>query len=220
VSRFLIGLLLLGSDQMTQGLGQAKPPQAGELPKEETSADLLRHLAIGLLVRGERDAGRSLRTIYYASVGTVSWTLRTLDRWTDNRLMHPFRSPIEMRIRRLGDEVVEVIEDGKREEQDSRVVATESVQSIVESIVDQVAESEELDRLLMDLLSQKSESYATSLMDNVRTLTAVADDTLDGVLRKLLRRIPRQALPPSPLEGQPQTMYDSVHLLKGVTDHD
>jgi hypothetical protein len=220
VSRFLIGLLLLGSDQLTQGLGQAKQPQAGEFPKEETSADLLRHLAIGLLVRGERDTGRSLRTIYYASVGTASWTLRTLDRWTDNRLMRPFRSPIEMRIRRLGDEVVEVMEDGKREEQDSRVAATESVQSIVEGIVDKVAASEELDRLIIDLLSQKSESYATSLMDNLRTLTAVADDTLDGVLRKLLRRKPRQALPPSPLEGQPQTMYASVDLLKGVTDHD
>jgi hypothetical protein len=220
VSRYLVGLLLLGSDQLAQGLGRAKQPEADGPPGEETSSDLLRHLAIGALARGERDAGRSLRTVYYASVGAASWTLRTLDRWTDNRLMRPFRRPIEVRIRRLGDQVAEIVEDGKREEQDSRVLAAESVQSVVENIFDQVAESEELDHLIMELVGQKSVSYATSLAVNVRTLTATGDDTLEGVLRKLLRRMPRRALPPSPLEGQPQTMYASGNLVRGVADHD
>ena len=220
VSRYLVGLLLLGSDQLAQGLGGAKQPEAEVPPGEETSSDLLRHLAIGAIVRGERDAGRSLRTIYYASVGTASWTFRTVDRWTDNRLMRPFRRPIEVRIRRLGDQVAEIVEEGRREEEDSRVLAAESLQSVVENIVDQVAESEELDRLIMELVGQKSVSYATSLMDNVRTLTATADDTLEGVLRKLLRRMPRRALPPSPVEGQPQTMYASGNLVRGVANHD
>jgi hypothetical protein len=134
--------------------------------------------------------------------------------------MRPLRRPIEVRIQRLGDQVAEIIEEGKREEQDSRILAAESVQSVVENIFDQVAESEELDRLIMELVGQKSVSYATSLVDNVRTLTATADDTLDGVLRKLLRRKSRRALPPSPVEGQPQTMYTSGNLVKGVAAHD
>jgi hypothetical protein len=220
VSRYLVGLLLLGSDQLAQGLGSAKKPELDGPSGEETSSDLLRHLAIGAIARAERDAGRSLRTIYYASVGTASWTFRTLDRWTDNRLMRPFRHPIEVRIRRLGDQVAEIVEEGKREEEDSRVLAAESLQSVVENIVDQVAESEEVDRLIMELVGQKSVSYATSLVDNVRTLTATADDALEGVLRKLLRRMPRRALQPSPLEGQPQTMYASGNLVRGVADHD
>ena len=220
VSRYLVGLLLLGSDQLAQGLGGAKQPETGALPGRETSGDQLRHLAIGALARAERDAGRSLRTLYYASAGTARWAFHTLDRWTDNRLMRPFRRPIEVRIHRLGDQVAEIIEEGKREEQDSRVLAAESVQSVVENIFDQVAESEELDRLIMELVGQKSVSYATSLVDNVRTLTATTDDTLEGVLRKLLRRKPRRALPPSPVEGQPQTMYTSGNLVKGVAAHD
>lgn len=220
VSRYLVGLLLLGSDQLAQGLGGAKQLESALPPGEETSSDLLRHLAIGAIARAERDAGRSLRTIYYASVGAASWTFRTLDRWTDNRLVRPFRRPIEVRIRRLGDQVVEIVEEGKREEEDSRVLAAESLQSVVENIVDQVAESEEVDRLIMELVGQKSVGYATSLVDNVRTLTATADDTLEGVLRKLLRRMPRRALSPSPLEGQPQRMYASSNLVRGVVDHD
>ena len=220
ISRFLVGLLLLGSDQLVQGLGQAKQPEADVLPGGETSGDLLRHLAIGLLARGEREAGTSLRTVYYASVGTASWASQMLDRWTDNGLMRPFRRPIDVRIQRLGDQVAEVIEEGKREEQESRVLAAEGVQSLVENIFDQLAESEEMDRLIGELVGQKTVSYGTSLVDNMRTLTATADDTLEGVLRKLLRRTPRRALAPSPVEGQPQTMYASGNLVKGVADND
>jgi hypothetical protein len=218
LSRFLVGLLLLGSDELAQGLRGTAQPAIDSASAEETSSDLLRHLALGLLARGERDAGNSLRTAYYASVGTASWTFHALDRLTDNRFMHPLRRPVEARIRRLGEQVAEIVKEGKREEQDSRALATESVGSVVENIFDQVAESEEVDRLIKELVGQKSVSFASSLVDNVRTLTAIADDAFDGALRRLLRRTPRRDLPPSPLEGQPQTMYASMSLVRGVVD--
>lgn len=218
LSRFLVGLLLLGSDELAQGLRGAKQPKADALSEEETSSELLRHLSLGLLARGERRAGNSLRTAYYASVGTASWTFHALNRLTDNRLMRPLRRPVEARIRRLGEQVAEIVEEGKREEEDSRALAAESVESIVENIFDQVAESQELDRLIKELVGQKSVTYTASVVDNVRTLTAMADDALDGVLRRLLRRTPRRDLPPSPLEGQPQTMYASVNLVRGGVD--
>jgi hypothetical protein len=220
LSRFLIGLLLLGGDELAQGLQGASPARADSPVEEETSSDLLRHLAVGLLARGQRRAGSSLRTMYYASMGTASWTFEKLDRWTDNRFVRPLRRPIEVRLQRWGEEAVEIIEEGQREEQDSRAFAADSVESIVESIVDQIAESEEVDRLITELVGQKSVSFATSLVDNVRTLTATADDALEAVLRRLLRRRPRRALPPSPVEGQPQTMYVPGTLVRGVADHD
>ena len=158
--------------------------------------------------------------MYYASVSTASWTYDKLNRWTDNRLLRPLRNPVEARLQGWWEEAAQIVEEGRREEQDSRAMAAESVQSVVENILDQVAESEEVDRLIMELVGQKSVSFASSLVDNVRTLTATADDALEGVLRKLLRRTPRRALPPSPLEGQPQTMYVSDNLLRGVADHD
>jgi hypothetical protein len=220
VSRFLVGLLLLGSDQLAQGLGGARQLKTEALPEEETSSEVLRYLALGLLARGQRRAGRRLRTVYYASVGTASWTYDKLNRWTDNRLLRPLRNPVEARLQGWWEEAAQIVEEGRREEQDSRAMAAESVQSVVENILDQVAEGEEVDRLIMELVGQKSVSFASSLVDNVRTLTAAVDYALEGVLRKLLRRTARHALPPSPLEGQPQTMYASGNLMRGVADHD
>jgi len=219
VSRLLVGLMLLGSDELAPGLRRAR--QAGATPQveEPSSGDLVRHLALGLLVRGERQAVRGLRTAYYASMGTAGWAVNTLDRWTDNWLVRPVRRPIEARIRRLGEEAVQIIDEGKREEQDSRALAAESVEEIVENLVSQMAESQEVDRLIKELVGHKSASFTASIVENMRTLTVTADDVVEGVLRRLLRRPLRQALPPSPIEGQPQTMYASRRLVKGVADH-
>lgn len=218
VSRLLVGLMLLGSDQLSPGLRSARQAGAASDADETSSSDLLRHLALGLLVRGERQAVRSVRTVYYASMGTASWAVGTLDHWTDNRLARPVRRPIEARIRRWGEEAVQIIAEGKREEQDSRALATESAEEIVENLVGQIAESQEVDQLIKDLVSGKSASFTASIVENVRTVTVTADDAVEGVLRRLLRRAPRGALPPSPIEGQPQTMYSARRLGKGVAD--
>ncbi|NIV29921.1 MAG: hypothetical protein GWN58_10580 [Anaerolineae bacterium] len=91
---------------------------------------------------------------------------------------------------------------------------------IIDQVVDLVAENPELDRLLAELVSQKSVGYATVMADNTRTLTATADDITDAVLRKLLRRKPHLELPPSPLEGKPQTMYSSETLVEEMNRDD
>ena len=62
--RFLVGLLLLGGDELSKGLAAAEPPQAEPLPQEDTSDDRFRYLTLGLLARGQRRAGRALRTAY------------------------------------------------------------------------------------------------------------------------------------------------------------
>jgi hypothetical protein len=56
---------------------------------------------------------------------------------------------------------------------------------------------------------------ATSMMDNARSVTLTADDAADALLRWLFRRKPRQELPPSPVEGQPQTMYAPTARVEG-----
>ena len=62
---------------------------------------------------------------------------------------------------------------------------------------------------------------ATSAVDNARSVALTADDAAEGLLRWLLRRIPRKDLPPSPVEGQPQTMYTPEVKVEGkVSDDD
>ena len=100
------------------------------------------------------------------------------------------------------------------------MLASESIGLIIDQVVDLVAENPELVVLLAELDSQKSVGYATVMADNTRTLTATADDITDALLRKLLRRKPLRELPPSLLEGKPQTMYSSHALVEEVNRDD
>jgi hypothetical protein len=87
---------------------------------------------------------------------------------------------------------------------------------LIDEVMDYVAENPELDRLIAELVGQKSAGLATVVVDNTRSLTATADDVTEGLLRRLLRRKPRRALTPSPLEGKPQRMYAPETVLEGV----
>jgi hypothetical protein len=153
-------------------------------------------------------------------MGAVRWTVRTLDRLTDNPVGRPVRRPIARRARRWEQQLALLIQEGEIEEETSKVLASESIGLIIDQVVDLVAENPELDRLLAELVSQKSVGYATVMADNTRTLTATADDITDALLRKLLRRKPLRELPPSILEGKPQTMYSSKALVEEVSRDD
>lgn len=215
LTRLLVGLLVTGRGELLRRLDDlqeevlADPSLLGRSTGSEvdTSRDAVRYLAIGLLLRSERAVSEGIRTGYNLTTGTVRWSLRALDRLTDNWLMRPVRRPFAKSTRGLGDQLGLLIEEGKREERTSRVLASESVSLILDEIVDLVADNPEVDRLVADIVGQKSVGLATVMADNARTLTATGDEIAEGVLRRLLSRTPRRLLPPSPIEGKPQTMY-------------
>lgn len=215
VTRLLVGLLVSGSGELVQRLDDlqeevlANPGllAPADQTKVDSSRDAVRYLAISLLLRGERAVSGGVRTGYELTTGTVRWSFRTLDLLTDNWLLRPVRRPFARRGRSWAEQLALLIEEGKREEQQSKVLAGESVGVIVDEIVDLVAENPELERLVAGIVGQKSVGLATVMADNARTLTATGDDVAEGVLRRLLRRTPRHVLPPSPVEGKPQTMY-------------
>jgi hypothetical protein len=214
-TRLLVGLLVSGSGELLQRLDElqeeilAEPGLSAspDQTKVDSSRDAARYLAISLLLRSERAISGGIRTGYELTTGTVRWSFRALDRLTDNPLMRPVRRPFAKRGRSWADQLTLLIEEGKREEQKSKVLAGESVGVIVDEIVDLVAQNPELDRLVSEIVGQKSVGLATVMADNARTLTATGDDVAEYALRRLLRRTPRRALPPSPIEGKPQTMY-------------
>jgi len=203
-----IPIQLVAAEEVTEDepLAQAMGYKA-DATQVDTTSDALRYLAISLLLRGERKVASGIRSGVDLSLGMLRWSARTLDRLTDNPLGRPLRRPMSARTRDWGIQLALLIEEGKREEQNSKVLASESIGVIVDQVVDLVAENPELDRLIAEVVGTKSVGLATVMADNARTLTATGDYVAEGVLRRLLRRTPRQALPSSPIEGQPQTMY-------------
>ena len=231
-TRLVVGLLSSGSGELWRRLEElqeevlADPEVAPRdlVTQPANNRDALRYLAIALLLRGQRQVTNTIRggtrSGRELSRGAVRWTVRALDRLTDNPLGRPVRKPIAKRARLWEQQLAQLIQEGEIEEETSKVLAHESVGLIIDQVVDLVAENPELDRMIADLVSQKGAGYATVMADNTRTLTAVADDVTDALLRKLLRRKPLRELSPSVLEGKPQTMYRSERLVEEVDRDD
>jgi hypothetical protein len=223
MTRLLVGLSARGSGELLRRLEDLQAEvlaDPGLVPHDTTAGvdsprDALRYLAISLLLRGQRQVTRSVRSAFDRSVDTARWAVRTLDRLSNTPLVRPLRRPAASRSRRWEETITLLIQEGKREEQVSKVLAGRSVSMIIDEVVDLVTQNPELDRLIAEIVGQKSVGLATVVADNARSLSAAADDVTDGALRRLLRRTPRRDLAPSPLWGQPQTMYAPEKMVEG-----
>jgi hypothetical protein len=107
------------------------------------------------------------------------------------------------------------------EEHKGRALATGALSELITEIMDEVVKNPELQEFVQDMVGQQGMGMATSVADNARSVTLTADDAAEGLLRWLFRRTPRRELPPSPVEGQPQTMYVPTAKVEGeVPDAD
>jgi hypothetical protein len=225
-TRLLVGLLTSGSGELFERLERLQDQivlEAVRTPDDgssmvDSSADLLRYVAIGLLLRSERSISRGIRGSANLALGMFRRSVGTLNRLTDNPIGRPLRRPLARRGRSWGERLVLLVREGQREEQISKLLAEEGAGVVIDAVVDVVADNPELDRLIGEVVGQKSKGLATIVGDNARTLTASGDDVAEDLLRRLLRRKPRQALPPSPLEGKPQTMYSTEALTEEAHD--
>jgi hypothetical protein len=227
LSRLLVGLLLAGGDELLQimrGLQQEIEADPGLLTPvvadDETTLDLLRYLAIGLLARGQKRVAKGVSKGIRLSLSATGWTLRTLDRWTDNRFTRPFRRPIESRLWNLEQETDLIIKEGRLEEQNARLLANRTVGEIIDELLDFMSENPDLAEFIREMVGRQSVGLAGVVRDNARQVSSAGDYIAEGVVRRLLRRRSRRELPPSPLMGKPQTMYSLEGPAEGEDDHD
>jgi hypothetical protein len=227
LTRVLVGLLSSGSGDLMQRLRDLENDiethpefvEPGKSEHDETTSDLLRYLALGLLMRSQRTAIRGVRSGFYMSLGTASWFFGKMDGLTNNRLMGPIRRPVASRLRSLEKTTSEIIIEGKREERVSRLLAKEAALETIDDVVEVVSENPEVTQMLTEVIGGQTAGLATVVRDNARQLGMTSDDVVEGLLRRLLRRTPRRELPPSPLAGESQTMY-SVEVPEEQKGHD
>jgi hypothetical protein len=112
------------------------------------------------------------------------------------------------------------VDDGRLEAQRSRLLAARSLTGITDDVMDYVATSPELTAYITDLIGGQGAGLAGVVAENAREMTAKGDDTAERLIRRILRRTARQDLPPSPVAGQPQTMYSPRPEEPGAHDHD
>ena len=213
-ARFLIGLLLLGSDELLAYLQSAQQEIEADAESfgymvsgKETERDLITYLALGVLARGEKIAVRGIRRGVRYSANAVGWGFGAMDRLTDNPIGRPFRRPIERWLNGLAQEGERVVRDGQREAQSARLLARRTLGVIVTDVVQEVAESPVVTESVQQVVGGQGVGLAGTMMESARQVSATTDSRAEGVARRLFRRRPRRELPPSPLAGKPQAMY-------------
>ncbi len=228
LTRFLLGLLLLGSDELLARLRalQAEVEAGAELAagevvsEDETMGALLGYMALGAFLQGQRRMVQGIRRGLRFSVTTTGRALGMLNRLTDNPIGRPFRRPVERWIWNLMQEGELAIREGRRGAQEARLLAARTVGNITNDTLEAIAGNPELTELIRRQVGQQSAGLAGTIVDNTRQITTSADNVAEGVVRRLLRRKPRRELPPSPLAGQPLTMYATQRPAQGVEDDD
>jgi hypothetical protein len=228
LSRLVIGFLFLGGDELMKRLrflqqqidAEPRLSAAGVRPEEESSLDFMRYLAVGLFVRGEKTVARGVQVGIRLTVGTAGRLLGGLNRLTDNRIIRPLRRPAEAHLRDWGDEALQIINEGRHEEQDSRLLAGRTAADVIDEVLAYVIEDPELYRVLTAAVGEQGAGLANLVTDNARSAGASSDSAVERVVRRFLRRTPRGQLPPSPLHGEPQTMYMPERRARQGGDHD
>jgi hypothetical protein len=227
LSRFLVGLIAMGGEELMLRLRayqQQIDSQPGLLEQVvdsdvETMLELFRFLSIGLLARGEKALVHGAYRGFRATYRGASWLLGKADSLTDNWLVRPVRRPIESRLSRLEGRMGVYVDEGRLEEQRSRLLAAQSLLGITDDVMDYVAKSPELTGYITGLIGGQGAGLAGVVADNAREMTASGDDTAERLVRRILRRKERQELPPSPIAGQPQTMYSPQPEEPEAHDH-
>jgi hypothetical protein len=215
LTRFLMGAAFMGGDELFQRLRyfqqeiDAEPwVLDGDSSLDQASnVALLRYLAVGLLARGQKTVGNGFQRAFRAAVGTTNWAMGRADRLTDNPLTGPLRRRMAAQVQAFGKGTTQIIREGQREEQVSRRLAGQTINEIIDEVLDYVAEDPGIQESIRHLVAQQGVGFANVVADNSRTVTVAGDYLAERLVRRILRRSPRAELAPSPLTGIPQTMY-------------
>lgn len=224
--RFLFGLFVIGGDEaarrlqeMQQKLNENPSQWSDENPDGEPSLHRqFWHMGVGLFLRGHRRVRKELRRGIDRTLGVADRISSTSAEWRSSYLPKSVREALEARLDQWQKEANALIKVGELEEQKARAFAKGALAELVTEIMDELAQNPDLQEFVQDLVSQQGVGMATSAVDNARSVTVTADDAAEGLLRWLLRRAPRRELPPSPVEGQPQTMYAPKVRIEGRID--
>jgi hypothetical protein len=213
--RFTVGLLTLGGEEAARRLQELQrkldtDPTLWSAQAPAGQKSLRRqawHLGVGLARRGQKRLRRGLGQGYDLSRRAVDRVSATPGGRIAGLLTRPVRKPVAARLAQWSTEAARIEREGELEERKGRALASGVLATLILDLMDEIAKNPELLDFIQDLLSQQGRGMATSVVDNTRSVALTADDTVDALLRWLLRRTPRRDLPPSPVEGQPQTMY-------------
>jgi hypothetical protein len=174
----------------------ALPPA---LPPAETPAEQVRFALVGLLFETQERLSPSQRTPGPLDKLAAS-LLQTID---TNPALDPVRQQMNRLVERGESEVNRWVARGRSEEMHSRQYVDTALQRSFESSIHGVVQHAEV----REMIHEHSAGLADELVEEVREHAVSTDDYLERIVRKYLKRKPREELPEPPEEVRRRAMH-------------
>jgi hypothetical protein len=189
----------------------AEQPTATIVEEEEDVGDILRYLLIGLVFTSQRQVRSGTKSVGTWLLGAADTTVSLTRPITNSWIFAPARRVTGVVTSRLEDRLANLVSVGRSEEFVGRLTAETALQESVEWAMDYIAHNPEI----RDLVQQQALGFTEEIAVGVRARSISADNVLDGLLRRLLRRPPRSELPGPPAEvEQLEERYNSVERIR------
>lgn len=207
LTSLLIGGAIEGTSQLVTRLREyeeelrardAEEDDAESAVTQEDELDRLRYAFVGMVLDVQSTFRRNVSLWARALDGSARATDRVTRTLTPNFLFRPLQRRYNGLVRRGEDSLARWVADGRTAEPQSRELAKMTYKQIVDEFIDTLAENPEL----QDLITQQSIGLASEARDEVRERTVTADNIMESIVRRILRRTPRAELPPPPPEVQ------------------
>ena len=213
--RMLVGMAALGGEGLSRVLQDAQEevelsggkPRTGDEIVAEEDIDQLKYLLMGSLVQAQKSARKGVQRGLRFSLRTSGAMLGAFYAITDNRLLRRVRKPVDMALSNIVRETDKAVRVGRIEDQQSRELAQQAIDEMVDAVVDMIATNPKVTQAIQEIVGSQGLGMTGMMMDGVSERTANADNVLENVVRRLLRMTPRDELPSSPIYGEPQFMY-------------
>ena len=206
LTSLLVGGAIEGTSQLAtrlQKYQEAIRQEAAEFGEEADVIDedelvRLRYAVVGLIFDAQATFRRNVSLWAKLADRSTRVTNRVTQPVTNSFLFNPVRRRYEDLIRRGEESLARWIEDGRIEEPPSRQLASRTYVEIVDEFIDRLAQNPQLQAVI----TKQSISVASDMRDEVRERTVTADNLMEGLVRRILRRTPRAELPEPPPEVQ------------------
>jgi len=187
------------------------PPGPGTV---DSSADVVRYMLGGMVLSAADGARQRAARLARTSDEFLRLTGSTIRPLANNRLTGIIVRPIDRAFGRLvarGQRRVDGwIALGQTHEPSARLLARQAYLDILDDFIGHLSENEQL----TTLVQEQSVGLANEFVEEVRERTVSADTLAESVVRRILRRPPRTALPP------PEPIRAAVAEVKWVPRYD
>lgn len=204
VVKLLIGGTIEGADELVQRLRRieaelrASESSATETGPIESVGDVVRYMLVGMTLSASDGLRRQAVKLAQASDAFWRLTGSAVDPFVENRVTGFFTRPFDRAFDRLVNRgqtrVNDWVELGRANEPSARLMARQLTLEVIDDFISHLSENDEL----ASLVQEQSVSLAAETVDEFRSRTVSADALAENIVRRILRRPPRQELPPPP----------------------